>query len=267
MLNMQRILLVLLACLYSATLFAQVNVTVKISGIDATLENNVRLFLSIEQQKEHPLISEGRLQRLHKKAPQEIANALQPFGYYHPVIKTELVQPTAGQWLATYIIDPGPTLPIGELNLKISDEMRQDPEFQALLKKPPLAKGAAFNHLNYENFKASLAKLAAERGYFKARFVEHRVEVDLDANEARIYLHYEGGPRYRFGEVHLKQDVLEPKLLRRYIPFDRGTPYTLIQLIDLQQREDLGVPQVHRGGGVLPHQDLQGDVRPATGPQ
>lgn len=235
MYKMQRMLLGLLACCYSATLFAQVNVTVKISGVDTLLENNVRLFLSIEQQKDNPLISEGRLQRLHKKAPQEIANALQPFGYYHPVIKTELSQPTPGQWLASYTIAPGPTLPIGQFNLEISDEMREDPEFQALIKKPPLAKGAAFNHLEYESFKASLAKLAAERGYFKARFIEHRVEIDLAANEARIHLHYDGGPRYRFGEVQLKQDVLEPKLLRRYIPFKQGTPYTLIQLIGLQQ--------------------------------
>ena len=232
---MQRMLLVLLACLYSTTLFAQVSVTVNISGIDATLENNVRLFLSIEQQKEHPLISEGRLQRLHKKAPQEIANALQPFGYYQAVIKSELAQPTPGQWLATYIIDSGPTLPIGEFNLKISDEMREDPEFQALINKPPLRKGAAFNHLEYEDFKASLAKLAAERGYFKACFVEHRVEIDLAANEARIHLHYDGGPRYHFGEVQLKQDALEPKLLRHYIPFEKGSPYTLYQLLGLQQ--------------------------------
>jgi translocation and assembly module TamA len=126
-------------------------------------------------------------------------------------------------------------LPIGEFNLVISEEMRNDPEFQAILKKLPLRVGAVFNHLEYENIKASLAKLASERGYFKARFIEHRVEIDLAANEARIHLHYDGGPRYRFGEVELKQDVLDPKLLRRYIPFEKGTPYTLYQLVSLQQ--------------------------------
>lgn len=228
-------LLALLVCFYSATLFAQVNVTVKISGIDMLLEDNVRLFLSIEQQKEHPLMSEGRLLRLHKKAPQEISKALQPFGYYRPDIKTELSQPTPNHWLVTYSIEPGPALPIGEFNLVISGEMRDDPEFKALIKDLPLHKGNVFNHLEYENAKADLTKLAVERGYFDDRFVEHRVDIDLDVYEARIYLNYDSGRRYQFGDVRLDQDVLDPKFLQRYITFEKGTPYALSELIDLQQ--------------------------------
>jgi len=235
MYKMQRILLALLACFYSATLFAQVSVTVKISGIDKQLEDNVRLFLSIEQQKEHPLMSEGRLQRLHKKAPQEISKALQPFGYYRPDIKTEISQPTPNHWLATYSIELGPPLPIGQLNLVISEEMRDDPEFKALIKDLPLHKGDVFNHLEYENAKADLTKLAVERGYFDDRFVEHRVDIDLDVYEARIYLNYDGGRRYHFGDVRFDQDVLNPEFLQRYITFDKGTPYELSELIDLQQ--------------------------------
>lgn len=231
----QRILLALTACFYSTTLFAQINVNVVISGIEKPMEDNVRLFLSIEQQKDHLLMSEGRLLRLHKKAPQEISSALQPFGYYRPDIKTELTQPTPNHWQATYNIDPGPPLLIGQFNFTISEEMLKDPEFIALSKKLPLRKGEVFNHLEYEDIKTRLARLAAERGYFSARFVEHRVEIDLDAYEARIYLHYEGGPRYRFGEVSLKQDVLDPEFLQRYISFERGSPYTVYELIDLQQ--------------------------------
>ncbi|MDT8385053.1 MAG: autotransporter assembly complex family protein [Gammaproteobacteria bacterium] len=231
---MQRMLLALLACAYSAAPFAQLNVNVTISGIDARLEENVRLFLSVVQHRADPLLSEGRLQRLHKKAPEEIGNALQPFGYYRPVIQAELTQVATDEWQARYVIDAGPPLPIGEVNIVISEEMAGDPEFQALLRKPPLRKGRVFNHLDYEEFKANLARLAAERGYFKSRFVEHRVEVDLDAYEARIYVHYDGGPRYRFGEVSLQQEVLDDRLLRRYITFKQGDPYSLDEMISLQ---------------------------------
>jgi 5,10-methylene-tetrahydrofolate dehydrogenase/methenyl tetrahydrofolate cyclohydrolase len=56
--------------MWCATLFAQSNVSINVNiiGLDKPLEDNVRLFLSIEQQKDHDLLSEGRLQRLHKKA-------------------------------------------------------------------------------------------------------------------------------------------------------------------------------------------------------
>jgi len=235
MYKIQQLLLLLIICLCSTTLSAQAGVTIEISGIDAPLKDNVRLFLSMEQQKDHALLSEGRLLRLHEKTPGEIASALQPFGYYRPAIKTELIQTAPGQWWASYAVDPGPPLLIGEFAFAISGEMRNDPEFQALIRNIPLHKGDVLNHLEYENIKVSLTKLANERGYFNARFIDHRVEIDLDLYEARVYLNYDGGLRYNFGEVLLDQDVLDDKLLRRYIPFRSGDPYTLDSLIDLQQ--------------------------------
>jgi len=199
------------------------------------LETNVRLFLSIEQQKDHPLLTEGRLQRLHQKAVQEIVTALQPFGYYRPVINPSLVKSDAGEWQATYVIDPGPALPIDEFNFSINPEMGQDPGFLDLLQKQMPQTGDVFNHLVYEDFKANLVKLAANRGYFDAKFIQHRVEIDLNAYGARIYLNYQGGLRYRFGDVVLRQDVLDEDLLQRYIPFKKGDPYLLDKLIELQQ--------------------------------
>ncbi|MDH5735772.1 MAG: outer membrane protein assembly factor, partial [Gammaproteobacteria bacterium] len=142
---MLRALLTLLACLYSTTLVAQLNVNVVISGIDKPLEDNIRLFLSIEQQKNHALISEGRLRRLHTKANQEIASALQPFGYYRSVIKAELKKLTNDHWQATYIINPGPPITIGEFNFVISKEMGEDEEFQSLIKNFSLHTDDVFN--------------------------------------------------------------------------------------------------------------------------
>ncbi|MGB5397043.1 MAG: autotransporter assembly complex family protein, partial [Gammaproteobacteria bacterium] len=203
--------------------------------VSQPLVDNVRLFLSIEQQKDNALLSEARLRRLHKKALAEISSALQPFGYYRPVVESSLTMVSPERWKASYQIDPGPALRIAELNITISELMRNDPEFETLLSKLPLHKGDVFDHLLYEKIKSSLARLAAERGYFNAQFVEHRVEIDLDAYEARVFLNYEGNVRYRFGEVTLQQDVLDDDLLRRYIPFETGSPYSLGQLIDLQQ--------------------------------
>lgn len=224
----------LLACLFATYAFAQINVDVRISGIDTLVEENVRQFLSLEQQKNHSLMSEGRLRRLHKKAPQEITLALQPFGYYRPEITTELKRLAPEQWQADYTIDPGPAIQIAEFDLSISSEMEQDSEFQKLLQNFPLRKGDVFNHTHYETIKSSLVKLASERGYINARFTQHQVDINLATYEVHIHLHYDGGSRYRFGEVLLKQDVLDEELLRRYIPFEIGSPYDLNELINLQ---------------------------------
>jgi translocation and assembly module TamA len=208
---------------------------VQVEGLDETLETNVRLYLSIVQQKDNPLVNDGRLRRLHQKANKEIKAALQPYGYYRPQIEASLVREEGNNWRAIYRIDPGPALQIGSFDFTISSEMGNDPEFIALLETQTLKPGSVFSHLQYERFKTALSRLASERGYFAAEFTRQRVEIDLEAYVARIYLDYSGGPRYRFGELDLSQDVIEDELLRRYATFKRGDPYSLEQLLQFQQ--------------------------------
>jgi len=232
--KLQLTLLAILVCIYTTPLYAKSSVNITIRGVNEQLETNVRLFLSIEQQKDHALLSSARILRLHKKAPAEITNALQPFGYYHPVIQAELTQTATDNWQASYNIDPGPSLIIAEFNFLISEEASKDNEFNEFINSNTLQKGSVFNHVEYEDFKSSLSKIATEQGYFNARFEQHRVEINLNTNEAKIHLHFNTGQRYNFGEVVLNQDVLDDIFLRRYISFKKGSPYNLNKLIDLQ---------------------------------
>jgi len=210
-------------------------VYIVIEGVNQQLETNIRLFLSLEQQKGHPLQSAGRIQRLHDKATQEIATALQPYGYYRPTITPGLRELKAGEWEARYVIDPGRGIPVAEFNLNVDGEMRDDPELKKLVEEHGLRIDAVFVHPQYDGFKSRLSELAADRGYLQGKFTQARVEIDLNAYLARVYLDYSSGKRYRFGEVSLEQDVLDADFLQRYIPFQQGDPYSLDQVINLKQ--------------------------------
>ena len=83
------ILLTIIICA-SQFVFAGTSITVEVNGIEGDLKDNVLATLSIEQQKDHPDLNEGRISRLHIKAINEIKNALQPFGYYQPDINCSL---------------------------------------------------------------------------------------------------------------------------------------------------------------------------------
>ena len=224
-----------LCCLMGAPAVAQVSVTVEVKGVSGAMLENVKLFLSIEQQKDDPLLSEGRIRRLHGKALQHIRNALEPFGHYRPEIDARLSQQSPQRWRATYTVDPGPPLPIAELDVQLLGDALNDSVFRAEMAALPLRGGNTLVHSVYEEAKDRLARLAAERGYFDARFVKHRVEVDLQAYQARVTLHFDSGRRYRFGAVDLRQHVLDPGLLARYVPFRQGTPFHLERVIELQQ--------------------------------
>ena len=225
----------LLLALLPLQLRAQPVVEVEISGVDDRLESNILLFLSIEQQKTHPLMSDGRIRRLHEKANGEIATALQPYGYYRPQVTSSLTQRDDGVWQALYQVDPGPGIRITEFKLDVVGPLQQDPDLQTLIESAAPVTGTVLVHSAYDTFKSRLSGLASERGYVEARFTDARLEIDLNAYEARIYLGMDSGPRYRFGEVSLTQDVLDEELLQRYIPFQKGDPYSLNQVIALQQ--------------------------------
>ncbi len=214
---------------------AQVDVSVLISGVNKELEENVRLFLSIEQQKYSDLLSPGRLQRLNKKAPQEISKALQPFGYYKAKVDAKLLKLEGGRWQANYHIDPGPRIPVGIFDFQLNGDVSSDPAFIELIDDFKLKPGAAFKHVEYERIKSELALLASVRGYVRAKFTLNQVEVDLESYKANVYLHFEAGARYQFGEVRFSQMVLDESLLRRYLTFKQGDPFHLDRLLELQQ--------------------------------
>ena len=263
------ILATLLALLFSGKLWAQPIIQVDIEGIDNLLETNVRLFLSIEQQGDHALMSEGRMRRLHQKATSEITAALQPYGYYQPKITPSLTQLETNKWQARYVIDTGPGLPIAEVNLNIIGIMKEDPLLQNVLTERGLKPGDTFVHPEYESLKSGLSALASELGYVEAKFTRARVEIDLNLYQARVYLDFESGPRYRFGEVTLDQDVLEPELLNRYIPFQKGDPYSLEQIILLQRAlNDSAYFQVVEVAPGIPQADsLEIPVRVSLSPR
>ncbi|HRZ23692.1 MAG TPA: autotransporter assembly complex family protein [Candidatus Contendobacter sp.] len=206
---------------------------VTVEGVDEPLRTNVLALLELNRFAGQTAPEETRLRWLHGNAEREIRAALQPFGYYEPTIESALNR-VPGGWEARYRIQPGRPLRITTLDLQILGEGQQDPVFQQALANAPLVQGQTLDQPKYEQFKQALETLATERGYFEARFAERAIEINLEAYEATVRLHYDTGPRYRFGAITFKQDFLSPKLLNRYPRFKSGDPYNANDLLKLQ---------------------------------
>ncbi len=221
--------------IFTTPLFADVTVSVDIQGVNPEIEKNIRLYLSIVQQNKVTTTSPTRLHLLHRIATQEIRKAIQPYGYYQASIESSLSKDQENNWLARYKITLGAPVIISTYDFKMSAELLLDNEFTKLLKNLQIHSGEIFNHIRYETLKTELALLAAERGYFEARFSKHEVTVDLENLSAKIQLHFISGKRYHFGNVKLQQNSLNPEFLQRYIPFKKFDPYTFSDMLELQQ--------------------------------
>ncbi|NKE73225.1 autotransporter assembly complex protein TamA [Candidatus Manganitrophus noduliformans] len=207
-------------------------ITVEIEGVEGALLENVQAYLSLEEPPS-PL-TESTLRRFYRQAPEEIHQALQALGYYQPRIDSELTR-AEERWVARFKIDPGPPVRVARIDLTVTGEGRGDSAFDELLAEIPLREGETFHHGEYERTKEMLQNLAAERGYFDARFMTHRAAVDLVKNEAAVEIGFDTGSRYRLGEVRFKQEepAFDPRFLARFVPFEPGEPYHADQILAL----------------------------------
>lgn len=220
---------------YLVAVAQQENLEVVVEGISGALRENVEAGLRIKRlaDENRPLPAETRLRWLDEQAGQDIRLALQPFGYYEPVISGELTR-VAGGWRAVYKIDPGKPVRIDSVDVQILSAGSNDPVFQELLTNLPFEKGQILQHQPYQELKQTLGAIAAERGYFEARFQRSEIAIDLVSQTAAITLYFDTGERYRYGEIVFEQDTFAPEFLNRFLSIKPGDPYDAKTLLQFQ---------------------------------
>jgi len=142
-------LAVIILAFYMPPAFAAINLNVTVEGVEDAIKKNVLAYLSIEQQKKHQDLNEHLLHKLYHDAPDEIRRALQPFGYYSPIIHSELNR-DGSAWNALYRIDKGSPVLIDTLDLSIKGEGSEDERLKSLKAKLPLKTGDILINENYE---------------------------------------------------------------------------------------------------------------------
>lgn len=166
-------------------------------------------------------------------AKENTLNALQSLGYYQADINT-LVEKSP--WQLTLAIElHQPTL-INNINIDITGEAQDDSAFLALISNLDLKKGDKLHHGKYETLKSNFLSLALQRGFFKGNLKESNITISEGFHSADINIHYQSGPRYRFGDVTFSDFDLEPELLSSLTPFKSGEFYTSNDFHQLQQQ-------------------------------
>jgi len=211
-------------------------VEVEIEGVEGPELENVRAFLGIVQHdfRNDAEINPRIVRRLHKRAPEQIREALKPFGYHDAEVDAHLESDQEGDWTARYRIRPGPPVLLTEVEIQLAGDGADDPGFTKVLDSIELEQGQRLNHQRYETAKERLMEVAAERGYLEARWREKVLRVDPGRREATATLMLDTGPRYAFGRVRFEDTVLSEAFLRRYLQFHSGDPFDSRKLLDLQ---------------------------------
>ena len=228
--------LLVLAAAAAAARHAQAaeSLKVELDGLSGEVKKNALATLQIEAARKDKDLDEVRIRNLHDKAPREIEEALQPYGYYRVVVQASLGQEN-GTWVARYKVDPGPQLRATHVDVEVLGAGAADAGFQRLKAGFPLHPGEALLQIPYEAGKKAFDDYAAAHGFLDAKYQESQIRVDLAAYTADVVLRYDTGPRYRYGPVRFHQDFLRPELLAGYVKWHQGDPIAAYQLLQLQE--------------------------------
>ena len=210
------------------------SVSVKLDGLDREQEKNVRAYLTIEQERKADDLTEGRIRRYHNRAPREIREALQPYGYYQPLITSSL-ENSGESWVARYDIDPGPPVIVTAVDVQISGEGKDDAVILRARQSLPVEVNDRLVHDRYEKAKTQLRAAAVDNGYRDARYLKSEVRVVQASNEAVVLLHLDTGDKAYFGPVRFEGGNISDERLRRYIPFKTGDVWSTKDLLLLQR--------------------------------
>jgi translocation and assembly module TamA len=231
---MSRLLVFLLLFACVVTLQAAPAVSVKLEGLNRAQAKNVRAYLTIEQERKADDLTEARIHRYNDRAPREIREALQPYGYYQPKIKSTL-EHSGDSWVARYDIDPGPPVIISEVDVQIDGAGRDDPAIVNIAGSLPVEVGDRLVHAEYEQAKSRLREAAIDTGYRDARYLKSEVRVIQADDEAVVILHLDTGDKAYFGPVRFEGGNISDELLSRFVPFQTGDVWSTKQLLLLQR--------------------------------
>jgi translocation and assembly module TamA len=209
-------------------------VAVSVTGLAEPLKTNVLASLSLVRQREDPRLTDVLVQRLFVKAEKEIRTALEPFGYYSPVVSSDLTRGDTA-WTASFTVDPGEPVRITELEISLSGPGGEDPVLGEAVQEFPLRVGQVLDHRLYETGKRKLTSTALAAGYRDVSFSTHRVEVNPEHSSARVVLVLDTGPLYLFGPTTFGAEFLHQNFLQRLLPYKEGAPFTPGALVELRQ--------------------------------
>lgn len=210
---------------------------VEVQGLeDEEMRDNVDDALSLQRlnPNRRKAISESRLSYLLRRAPGEARGALEPFGYYDPKVETEIQR--EGDAVTVLVkVTPGEPVRVRGRDLALTGAAQSDSALMRRLERFRPRQDQPFHHGIYEDSKAAMDRALAERGYFDAELVTHRVTVSRAERSADIALAWTSGERYRLGVARFEGHQFNDGLLEKLVPWTPGDLYSQTELLDLQK--------------------------------
>ncbi|MGL5949274.1 MAG: autotransporter assembly complex protein TamA [Aeromonas sp.] len=204
------------------------SLTYKVSGVKGKNKKNVQAYLGTL-----PAYAPRQYRKAKEKIIQSVTDALQVYGYYQPTITLARDEEKPSQ--VKIEIKLGKPVLVRRLDILVRGDASSDLVYSALFDDLPLKEGKAFHHASYESLKADFGSLGLARGYFDAKLVTSTVKISPEEHSADVFILFDSGKRYRFGDVRYQATPEALKLIKPLLNFQPTDPYLALKLAELSQ--------------------------------
>jgi translocation and assembly module TamA len=209
---------------------------VVVNGVEGDVLENVQASLAIPQ----GLVEDGKvnkpwLDHFKGQAAEKVKTAMEPFGYYNPLISVKLETSDQKNYRLLVTIETGKPVRVTAVKVSVEGPGSGEEKLRKLAAEFPLHKGNILLQQKYEEAKGGLKAQAISLGYIDADFKVKKILVSEKDNTAQIELKLETGPRYFFGKTTIEGALSYPdKFLRRYLTFKEGQIFSYDKLGETQ---------------------------------
>jgi translocation and assembly module TamA len=182
--------------------------------------------------------------RLIAAAPAQGRALAQTEGYFRAEV-TVAADPADAHRIVVRLV-PGEPATVGRFALEFDGELARQAESgdgQALALEGTLRAqwalrpGQVFRNANWDGAKAQTLAALRNEGYAAAQWTATAAQVDPAANQTRLFLVVDTGPRFRAGDVVVEGIERQPERnVRLLAGFGPGAPLTQERLLDYQDR-------------------------------
>lgn len=220
--------LLLVSVFLLPVLTSHAGVRLVIEPDNSALRSNIEAWLGEVEQR-----NTREMRRYARYARGQVVNALEALGYYNYQLQMEVQEGEPAHLLIH--LQPGERVRLKQVRVELTGAASQQKTF-TLPQLDTLRPGQPLDHGVYEAAKRHFRNQALRYGYFAGRFEQQQLLIDPEQGTAEVYLHFESGPRYLFGEITFDHEgLLREELLQRYVLFQPGSPYSTDQLTELSR--------------------------------
>jgi translocation and assembly module TamA len=212
---------------------AGAEIKVEVRGVADEIRLNILAYLSFERYKSSDDLSPEFIERLQERSEREVRAAMRPFGYYEPEV-VSAVEPEGQDYRVLITVTPGRPVVVEKIEVNVTGVGASDPVFTSITGDPPVKVGDWLRHSSYETYKGGLLRAAATYGYLDARMSRNEMRVDPQNYSAQIFIDFDTGERYRFGETTIQQNAVEDSLVRRFVRYEPDQEFDATQLLRTQ---------------------------------